>query len=121
MEALRILMRSMTGASMLATAHAIELASIIFLNFSLFSGRTCFESLSPGQRKPSGKITAAANTGPARQPRPASSQPASSLPFVRYGLRAMRTRIRKKAEGKKAEAKAKETKSFKLSKHKPHK
>src|SRR4030095_7632990 len=104
MEALRILMRSMTGASILATAHAIELASIIFLNFSLFSGRTCFESFNPGQRKPNGKITAAANTGPARQPRPASSQPASSLPFKKYGLRfATRTRIRKKAEGKKAD------------------
>jgi len=28
-----------------------------------------------------GRITAAANTGPARQPRPASSQPASTNSF----------------------------------------
>ena len=33
-----------------------------------------------------GRITAAAKTGPARQPRPASSQPASSRPFSRYGF-----------------------------------
>src|SRR5919198_4906110 len=40
------------------------------------SGASCFESLSLRWRKRSGKITAAATTGPAKAPRPASSTPA---------------------------------------------
>ena len=38
---------------------------------------SCLESLSSGCLKSGGRITAAAVTGPARQPRPASSVPAS--------------------------------------------
>jgi hypothetical protein len=37
----------------------------------------------PGFLNPLGKITAAANTGPARQPLPASSTPASNIPFLK--------------------------------------
>jgi len=37
----------------------------------------CFESFKTGSAKLGGRITAAANTGPAKQPLPASSQPAS--------------------------------------------
>lgn len=44
--------------------------------------RKLFESLSPLIGRDASKITAAANTGPARGPRPASSRPASSTVFI---------------------------------------
>src|SRR6185436_4705847 len=41
------------------------------------SGGTSFESLTPGMWRSGSSTTAAATTGPARQPRPTSSQPAT--------------------------------------------
>jgi hypothetical protein len=44
-----------------------------------------FESRSKEWLKPGGRITAAAYTGPASDPLPASSHPASNLPASRCG------------------------------------
>ena len=63
------------------------LFSITGLRISLSFSLIFFESFKRGWRKSSGRITAAANTGPASGPLPASSQPASSLPASRYGRR----------------------------------
>ena len=52
-----------------------EKALVLFRFFS----ESCFESLSISLEKSSGSITAAAKTGPARHPLPASSHPASIL------------------------------------------
>jgi hypothetical protein len=45
-------------------------------NFDRFMGVTFFESSSPSRLYELGRITAAATTGPANGPRPASSTPA---------------------------------------------
>ena len=42
---------------------------------SRFFSESFFESLSPGMSQSGGRITAAAHTGPAKGPRPASSMP----------------------------------------------
>ena len=47
-------------------------------NCSRTEGVNCLESLIPRQQKPAGTMTAAATTGPASGPRPASSIPATS-------------------------------------------
>ena len=85
-DARRILIVSISLLSILATANASASASIIVRSSFLFFSFTCFESLSKGWKKFFGKITAAANTGPARQPRPASSRPASISSFWKKGL-----------------------------------
>ena len=58
---------------------AIASLSIIGRRMSRFLRLICLESLRSGCVKSSGRITAAAYTGPARQPLPASSQPASTV------------------------------------------
>jgi len=47
-------------------------------NWSRTAGVNCFESSIPRQENPAGTMTAAATTGPASGPRPASSIPATS-------------------------------------------
>ena len=56
-------------------------ASMMGLSSSLFFSLSCLESVRNGWVKSSGRITAAAVTGPARHPRPASSVPHS----IRFG------------------------------------
>src|SRR6266446_1355747 len=61
------------------------------VNLSKSSSRigavNCLESLTPEQENPDGTITAAATTGPASGPRPASSIPATNgIPFVQSSL-----------------------------------
>ncbi len=63
-------------------AHASACHCMIGRNSMRRTSLNCLESLSHGWVKSSGNITAAANTGPARQPRPASSQPASRTPLM---------------------------------------
>ena len=80
-EAFRILISSMRAADTASTAQAIASRSMTARNRSRFRSVICFESLSCGSWKSGGRITAAANTGPARQPRPASSHPASASSY----------------------------------------
>ena len=53
-------------------------------NCSRWRSVNCLLSLIRSLWKSGGKMTAAAVTGPARHPRPASSQPASTRPAIRY-------------------------------------
>ena len=79
MEAFRIFISSISWLSTSATAHASASFSIIGRRASRCSSVSCLESFSNGHSKFCGRITAAATTGPARQPRPASSQPHSRV------------------------------------------
>src|SRR5262245_46561321 len=54
------------------------------------SGRRSFESSTPRTTAPGSRITAAATTGPARGPRPASSTPATRLMPLRHAARSKR-------------------------------
>ena len=86
MEAFRIFIPSISSLLTSATAHANASFSMKGRNASRTDSVNCLESLSWGHTKPGGRITAAATTGPARQPRPASSHPHSytnteKLPF----------------------------------------
>lgn len=76
-EACKILMRSISLLQTCATDQQMLSFSITGLSSSRSSSDNCFESFSKGCRNVLGKITAAANTGPAKHPRPASSRPAS--------------------------------------------
>lgn len=72
----RMLMRSITSASMTAYAQSTFLLEMSSSNnFSRFFAESFLESFSSRQTKSCGKITAAATTGPASGPRPASSMP----------------------------------------------
>lgn len=86
-EAFRILMRSISTGSTTATAQYSACCSICKRRESLCFSESCLESLSPEMGFLGLRMTAAATTGPARQPLPASSQPASNFPSVWYFLR----------------------------------
>src|SRR5437879_13319272 len=67
----------MRAASTAATAHAIACWRIRSANISRRSGSSSFESRSPRTLYSGSRITAAATTGPNREPRPTSSTPAT--------------------------------------------
>lgn len=75
--ACKILMRSISGGQTTPSPQASATAPISAARPSRRVGDNTLESARPGITAPSGKITAAATTGPARQPRPASSIPAN--------------------------------------------
>ena len=76
--ACKILMRSISGGQTTPSPQASATAPISAARPSRRVGDNTLESARPGITAPSGKITAAATTGPARQPRPASSIPATA-------------------------------------------
>ena len=84
-DALRIFILSISSGDTKATAQANASRSMMARSESRRRSVSCFESLSSSLRKSGGKITAAAVTGPARHPRPASSHPASTIPGVKNG------------------------------------
>src|ERR1035437_9968912 len=73
----RMLIRSIRSELTNATAQATAFARISRSNRRRSSGFSIFESRSPRGSQSGGRITAAAATGPARQPRPTSSIPAT--------------------------------------------
>ncbi len=87
MDALSMFIRSISSAVAMPTAHAMAVDSMIGRSNSRWRSVSCLESFSRGWLKSSGSITAAAYTGPARQPLPASSHPASTSPGVWHGGR----------------------------------
>ena len=62
-----------------AIAYAIAFSFITSKSASRFFSVSFFESLSPGISHPTGRITAAATTGPHSGPRPASSHPHTAV------------------------------------------
>src|SRR5260221_12341437 len=72
-----MLMRSISSGSAAATAQAMECFVIRSNNRSRSSAGTTLESQTPGMCLSGWRTTAAATTGPARQPRPTSSTPAT--------------------------------------------
>lgn len=85
MEAASMLIRSISFGETIATAHASASRSMMGRNLSRCRSVSFLLSLSMSHLKSGGSITAAAVTGPARHPRPASSHPASIRPSMRYG------------------------------------
>ena len=77
-EALSILISSIISAETTETECAIDSFTIFPYNSSLRFAVSTFESLTPLITTSGEKITAAATTGPARGPLPASSTPAIS-------------------------------------------
>ncbi len=75
-DACKILTLSMVSLSIIPTEHRAFEAAISSKSSSRLWGVSFFESSSPSMNIPAGRITAAASTGPARGPRPASSTPA---------------------------------------------
>ena len=74
-RALRISVRSISSASTRATDQASALCWMSGKSASRFFSVSFLESFRPGMSAPWARITAAAYTGPARGPAPASSQP----------------------------------------------
>ena len=74
----KMLISSISATLQWATEKAIASCSIIGLNASRCFVVNFLESFNNGWVKSCGKITAAAVTGPAKQPLPASSVPAST-------------------------------------------
>lgn len=75
-----ILMRSISSAATVATEYTTSPWEVrTSKNFSRRAGVSFFESFSSPNAKSSGRITAAATTGPAKGPRPASSTPATGM------------------------------------------
>src|SRR5262245_41656496 len=72
-----MLIRSISAGSASATAHVTACATIRSYKRSRSGACTAFESHTPGMCLPGCRMTAAATTGPARQPRPTSSTPAT--------------------------------------------
>ena len=72
-----MLIASITAGGTMATLQAMASRSIRSRIRSRLEADKALESQSHLSLNPRGKITAAAQTGPARQPRPASSAPAS--------------------------------------------
>ncbi len=69
---------SISAASTSATDHkTLSLSIRASYSRSRFAAVSFFESSNPSNTYPRGKITAAAETGPANGPRPASSTPAT--------------------------------------------
>lgn len=77
MDAFKIFTRSISISKICWNANDVASFSIIGLKIFLFFSESCLESFSKSFLKVRGKITAAAVTGPARQPLPASSVPHS--------------------------------------------
>src|SRR5688572_21638526 len=67
---------SISATSAQATDHAIAPPRILIASSARSSGSTTLESRMPRMRRRGSRITAAATTGPASGPRPASSTPA---------------------------------------------
>ena len=82
-EAWSMLILSISSWSTMATAQAKAFFSMRGRSLSLSCSVSCLLSFSRGWRNLAGRITAAAHTGPARQPLPASSHPASTIPFLK--------------------------------------
>ncbi len=81
-EARRMFISSISCCDTTPMAYVSASASISLLSsFRTFSD-SCLLSLRVLFLYLGGRITAAAKTGPARHPRPASSQPASTIPLV---------------------------------------
>ena len=78
-EALRIFILSISAGETIPTAQAIASSSIIGRRRFLFFSESTLLSFSIMFLNPLVRITAAATTGPAKQPLPASSQPAIIL------------------------------------------
>ena len=76
-EAFKILISSIMIGSKCVTENETACSSMTGRNFSLAFSDNCLLSFKIEFSKWTGKITAAAVTGPARQPRPASSVPTS--------------------------------------------
>ena len=74
-RAVRMSLSSISWAEMLATDQARAVAWIPGNRASRRFSVSFLESFRPGMSAPMGRITAAAYTGPARGPAPASSQP----------------------------------------------
>ena len=72
----RIFRRSISPESATPTAQEAARSLIQPARSSRFLALNSFESLMSGLKMPGSKTTAAATTGPARGPRPASSTPA---------------------------------------------
>src|SRR4051812_24538457 len=70
-------MRSISAGSAPATAQAIACRTMRSYRRSRSGAGTVFESHTPGMWRSGCSTTAAATTGPARHPRPTSSQPAT--------------------------------------------
>ena len=84
MVALSILILSILSVSTISTQYAILFSSIYFLSSLLTFAEHFLESLisyGGGSIPISFMITPAVNTGPIKQPLPASSKPISSLSF----------------------------------------
>jgi len=91
MVACRILMRSISSEETIPIPKVISGCVIrILKRESLFLGVSFLLSLMPGIRVSSGIVNAAATTGPARGPLPASSTPAMLL---KPALRASRSKV----------------------------
>ena len=75
-DAWRILMVSISSGEARPVAQQTAVSRIRRSSFSRCAGLRAFESFSRGRSTDSGRITAAATTGPARGPRPTSSTPA---------------------------------------------
>ena len=78
-EALRIFILSISAGETIPIAQVIASSSIIGRKRFLFFSESILLSFSIIFLNPLGRITAAATTGPAKQPLPASSQPAIIL------------------------------------------
>src|SRR5262249_45799046 len=72
-----MLIRSISCASADATLHATARSRMRTYSSSRSAAGTALESHTPGMCRPGWRTTAAATTGPARQPRPTSSTPAT--------------------------------------------
>jgi hypothetical protein len=72
-----MLIRSMTAAETKMTALAREVAAIASARRSRSGAVSALLSSTPGREIVESGMTAAATTGPARQPRPTSSTPAT--------------------------------------------
>lgn len=72
----KILRRSISCSVAIPTPTARARATITSKSRVRSDAETCLESFTPARRQREGRMTAAATTGPARGPRPASSRPA---------------------------------------------
>ena len=75
MRAFKMSISSISRASTQATLYATALSQMRSKSASRFLSLSFFESSSPSIAQPSGRITAAAYTGPIKGPAPASSTP----------------------------------------------
>ena len=78
--AARMFSASISAASAQATAQAVARAATASASRARAAAPSVLESASPATGRPGSRITAAATTGPASGPRPASSTPATRRP-----------------------------------------